>query len=383
MIPREIFAEEHELFRDTVRRFCETEIAPHHLDWEKDGVVPRALWRKAGEAGLLCCDVPEEMGGIGAGFLFAVVVMEELARIGATGPHFPLHSDMIAPYLREYGSHEQQQRWLPPMTTGEAIAAIAMTEPGAGSDLQGIKTRARRDGDSYVIDGQKTYISNGQLCDVVLVACKTDPDAGWRGISLILVEADRPGFARGRNLDKIGMKAQDTSELFFADVCVPAANLLGGQEGQGFIQLVSMLPQERLIQAIRSTIVAEQAIEWTVDFVKQRTAFGKPIAGFQNTQFKLAELHSRVVMLRSFVDRCIALHVDKRLDEVDAACAKMNATDLAMQVLDECLQLHGGAGYMWEYPIARAWADNRVARIAGGTAEVMKQIIGRRLLGKN
>ena len=383
MIAREIFSDEHELFRDSVRKFCEAEIAPHHLEWEKAGVVPRALWRKAGEAGMLCCDIPAEMGGVGADFLFAVVVMEELARIGATGPHFPLHSDMVAPYIREYGTREQQRHWLPRLTTGEMIAAIAMTEPGAGSDLQGIKTRARRDGDHYVIDGQKTYISNGQLADVVVTACKTDPDAGWKGISLILVEADRDGFARGRNLDKIGMKAQDTSELFFDGVRVPVSNRLGPEEGQGFIQLVSMLPQERLIQAVRSTVVCEQAIEWTVDFVKQRSAFGKPIAAFQNTQFKLAELHSRVVMLRSFVDRCIALHVKKQLDEVDAAMAKMNATDLAMQVLDECLQLHGGAGYMWEYPIARAWADNRVGRIAGGTAEVMKQIIGRRLLGRN
>ena len=383
MIPREIFAEEHELFRDTCRKFCETEIAPFHEQWEKDGVVPRELWRKAGAAGMLCCDVPEEMGGLGADFLFATVVMEELARIGATGPHFPLHSDMVGPYLREYGSTEQQRRWLPAMTTGEAIVAIAMTEPGAGSDLQGIKTRAVRDGDEYVITGQKTYISNGQLADVVLTACKTDPDAGWKGISLILVETDREGFSRGRNLEKIGMKAQDTSELFYADVRVPATNLLGGEEGQGFIQLVSMLPQERLIQAIRSAVVCEQAIEWTVEFVKDRHAFGKPIAAFQNTQFKLAELTARTTMLRSFVDRCIALHLEKKLDEVDAAMAKMNATDLAMQVLDECLQLHGGAGFMWEYPIARAWADNRVGRIAGGTAEVMKQIIARRVLGKN
>ncbi|MEC9346578.1 MAG: acyl-CoA dehydrogenase family protein [Pseudomonadota bacterium] len=383
MIPRTVYSETHEIFRDSCRRFMDTEVAPFHQQWEKDGIVPRELWRKAGEAGLLCCDIPEEMGGVGGDFLYSAIVIEEMARVGATGPNFPLHSDIIAPYLRHYGSAEQQQRWLPKMTSGEAIGAIAMTEPGAGSDLQGIKTTARRDGDEYVINGSKIYISNGQLADIVVVACKTDPSQGWRGISLILVEGDRPGFARGRNLEKIGMHAQDTSELFFADVRVPVANLLGTEEGQGFIQLVSQLPQERLIQAVRSASAIEAAIAWTVEFTRDRQAFGRSVSSFQNTQFKLAEMQAHATMMRVFVDRCLELHLDGKLTEVDAAMAKMNSTDMLCRVLDECLQLHGGAGYMWEYPIARAWADSRMSRIAGGTAEIMKQIIARDLLGRN
>lgn len=383
MIPRTLFSEAHQIFRESCRRFVEEEIEPHHRQWERDGIVPRSIWRKAGQAGLLNCNIPEEMGGVGGDFLFSAIVMEELARGGATGPNFPLHSDIIAPYLQHYGSPEQQRRWLPAMTTGEAIGAIAMTEPGAGSDLQGIKTTARKDGDDYVINGQKVYISNGQLADIVVVACKTDPSEGWRGISLILVEGDRPGFERGRNLEKIGMHAQDTSELFFADVRVPRSNLLGPEEGKGFIQLVSQLPQERLIQAIRGATVVETAIEWTLAYTKERQAFGRSIASFQNTQFKLAEMRSHAVMLRAFVDRCLELHLEGKLTEVDAAMAKMNATDLQCRVLDECLQLHGGAGYMWEYPIARAWADSRMSRIAGGSAEIMKQIIAKDMLGRN
>ena len=383
MIPRTIFNEDHQIFRDSCRRFMETEVEPHHRQWEKDGQVSREVWLKAGEAGLLCCDIPEEMGGVGADFMFSAIVLEELARVGATGPNFPLHSDIIAPYIRHYGSAEQQKKWLPKMTTGEVIGAIAMTEPGAGSDLQGIRTTAKRDGDDYIINGSKIYISNGQLADLVVVACKTDPNEGWRGISLILVEGDRAGFERGRNLEKIGMHAQDTSELFFSDVRVPVSNLLGPDEGKGFIQLVSQLPQERLIQAVKGAETVQSAIDWTVTYTKDRQAFGRSIAQFQNTQFKLAELQSHATMLRVFVDRCLEQHLKGELSEIDAAMAKMNATDMQCRVLDECLQLHGGAGYMWDYPIARAWADSRMSRIAGGSAEIMKQIIARDMMGRN
>ncbi|WP_417520231.1 acyl-CoA dehydrogenase family protein [Minwuia sp.] len=383
MIPRTVFQDEHETFRATVANFLEKEVAPHHRQWENDGVVSRDVWRKAGSAGLLNTAIPDEMGGLGGNFLHAAIVIEEMGKTNASGPNFPLHSDIICPYLQHYGSKEQQQTWLPRMTAGEIIGAIAMTEPGAGSDLQGIQTTAKRDGDDYVINGQKVYISNGQLADLIIVACKTDPSEGWRGISLILVEATREGFSRGKNLEKIGMHAQDTSELFFDNVRVPRENLLGPEEGKGFIQLVSQLPQERLIQAVRGAAVVEGAIKWTLDYTRDRKAFGKSILSFQNTQFKLAELQSHAAMLRTFVDRCLELHIDGKLTAEDAAMAKMNATDLQCRTLDECLQLHGGAGYMWEYPIAQAWADSRMSRIAGGSAEIMKQIIAKDMMARN
>ena len=380
MIKRSLFAEEHELFRDTVRKFVEQEIMPHHTQWEDDGVVPRELWRTAGAAGLLCADVPEAYGGPECDFLFNVVVTEELGRGGFTGPGFSVHSDMASTYVANFGTEEQKQRWLPGMVTGDVICAIAMTEPQAGSDLRGIRTRAVRDGGDWVINGQKVYISNGQLCDLIVVAAKTGADDrdGDGGISLFLVEANREGFARGANLKKLGMKAQDTSELFFEDVRIPAANILGA-EGQGMGYLTSNLARERLVQAVRSASLVEAVLEWTLDYTAEREAFGRAIGGFQNTQFKLAEVKTEAVALRCFVDRCIELYLEDALGPVEAAMAKLKGAEVQGWVVDECLQFFGGAGYMWEYPIARAYADARVVRIAGGAVEVMKLIIGRDL----
>jgi len=379
VIPRTVFSEEHEAFRATVRRFLAKEVVPFHAQWEQDGKVSREVWLAAGDAGLLCCNIPEAYGGLGGDFLFSAVVVEEMARVGATGPGWYLHSDIVAPYILNYGTEEMKKAWLPRMARGEAIGAIAMTEPVAGSDLQGIATTARRDGDAYVINGQKVFITNGQLCDLVLVVCKTNPAAakGYEGMSIVLVEGDRPGFEKGRNLDKVGRRAQDTSELFFADVRVPLSNLLGLAEGQGFVQLMQQLPQERLLQAIHGASTIEAALGWTAEYTRGRRAFGRAIADFQNTRFKLAEIKTQAVVARTFVDRCLELHVKRDLDAVDAAMAKMWVTDLLCSVLDACVQLHGGYGYMWEYPIARAWADSRVARIAGGSAEIMREIIGR------
>lgn len=379
MIPRTLFSEDHVLFRETVRRFVERELVPHHAAWEEAGVVPREAWQKAAGAGLLCCTVPEEYGGMGGDFLHSAIVLEEMAGAGVSGPAFSLHSDIVAPYLLHYGTEEQKRRWLPAMSSGEALGAVAMTEPSGGSDLQNIKTTAIRDGDEFVINGQKVFITNAQGADVTVVAAKTDPRARGRGISLILVETDRPGFTRGKPLHKIGCKAMDTSELFFADVRVPVANLLG-QEGRGFVQLMTELPQERLIQAVRAIAVAEAALGWTLDYVTKREAFGGTIADFQNTQFKLAEMKAEIVIQRVFVDRCLELHLAGQLTSVDAAIAKMQSTELQGKVVDQCLQLHGGWGYMWEYPIARAYADARMGRIAGGSIEVMKQIIARDML---
>lgn len=378
MFARSVFSEEHEVFRQSVRRFCETEIAPHHAEWEHNGAVSREVWLKAGEQGLLCCSVPEEFGGPGGDFLMSAIVVEELSRIGATGPGFYLHSEIVAPYLVHYGTEDQQREWLPKMVRGETIGAVAMSEPAAGSDLQGIKTTAIRDGDDLVINGSKVFITNGQLSDLVIVVAKTDPNAGAKGTSLVLVERGREGFNRGRNLEKIGWKAQDTSELFFDNVRVPVTNLLGG-ENLGFIQLVEQLPQERLLVSMRAATAIETALEWTVKYTSDRKAFGKSIAEFQNTRFKLAEVKAKATMMRVFIDHCIQQHMDGELDATDAAIAKLQSTEMLSDVLDECLQLHGGYGYMWEYPIARAWADARMSRIAGGTSEIMKEIIGRSL----
>lgn len=376
---RTLFTEEHHIFRDAVRKFIETRIVPHHGDWEKAGQVPRSIWREAGEAGVLCCTVPEEYGGPGADFMFSAIVCEEIARVGATGPAFHLHSEIVAPYLLNYGTEEQKKKWLPKMVSGEVISAVAMTEPGAGSDLQNIKTVALPDGDDFVINGQKVFISNGQLADLVVLACKTDPEASGKGISLVLVEGDRQGFDRGRNLDKVGYKAQDTSELFFNDVRIPQSNLLG-EEGRGFYQLMEQLSQERLVIALRSASVIEAALDWTVKYTMERKAFNRSISDFQNTRFKLAEIKSQAVMIRAFVDKCLELHLEGKLDSVIAAMAKLQSTEILCQILDECVQLHGGYGYMWEYPITRAWADNRMTRIAGGSSEIMKQIISKDLL---
>lgn len=380
MFTRSIFNDDHEAFRSQVRRFVENEIVPNHDDWEKAGRVSREAWLKAGGNGLLLAAIPEEYGGAGADFLFSMVVLEELARVGAMGPGFSLHSDIVAPYLLHYASEELKQAWLPKMARGEAIGSIGMTEPAAGSDLQGIKTTAVRDGDDWVINGQKVFITNGGNCDFIILACKTDPDKGARGISLILVEANRPGFRKGKLLNKIGWKAQDTAELFFDNVRVPVGNLVGG-EGRGFYQLMEQLPQERLLQAVRAAAGLEAALDWTVEYTTQRKAFGRTVADFQNTRFRLAEVKSQAVLLRVFTDRCLEMHLRKELDAVDAALAKMVTSETFCRCLDDCLQLHGGYGYMWEYPIARAWADARVGRIAGGTGEIMREIIGRSLLG--
>ncbi len=378
-IPRHLFDSDLEFFRDTLRKFLLAEATPHHDQWEKDGQVSRELWLKAGEQGFLCPQVPEEYGGVGVDFRYNAVVDEEIYNLGLTGIGWGLHSDIVVPYILDYGTEDQKQHWLPKMVSGEVITAIAMTEPGAGSDLQGVKTTAVRDGDEYVINGSKTFITNGQLADLVIVVAKTDPAAGAKGTSLILVEADRAGFSKGKNLEKIGMKAQDTSELFFQDVRVPVTNLIG-EEGQGFRYLMECLPQERLNVALNAMASCESILRQTVEYVKERKAFGKKVADFQNTQFKLAELDSEITAYRVFVDRCLELHLEGKLDAATAAKAKMVSTDLNSKVADECLQLFGGYGYMWEYPVARAFADVRVARIYAGTNEIMKLIVARELL---
>jgi acyl-CoA dehydrogenase len=378
VIPRTLFADEHEVYRESVRRFIDAEITPFHADWEKIGAVPRELWRKAGAAGLLCANVPEEYGGSGAGFLYNVVLAEELGRAGATGPGFMVHSDMVASYILTFGTEAQKRTWLPRMVSGELIGALGMTEPGGGSDLKALRTRAVRDGADYLINGQKTYISNGQLCDLVVLACKTDPEAGAGGVSLIVVESTAAGFERGRRLDKLGLKAQDTSELFFRDVRVPVTNRLG-EEGAGFKMAMHKLAQERLIISASAVAVCEAVLGWTVDYTKDRKAFGKPIAEFQNTRFKVAELAAQTQSARVFVDRCIGLAAADALDSTDAAMLKMLTTELQCKVVDECLQFFGGYGYILEYPIARAYIDSRVRRIAGGSSEVMREIVARRI----
>jgi acyl-CoA dehydrogenase len=373
---RKLFNEDHEAFRDMVRRFIDKEIAPHHAQWEEDGVVPRDLWLKAGAAGMLCCTVPEEYGGIGADYLFDVVVFEEMARSGFTGPGFLIHCDLVSTYVKSFGTEAQKLHWLPKMVTGQAIGSLGMTEPHAGSDLKNIRTKATRDGDDFIISGQKVFISNGQLCDVIVLATKTDSAAGSKGTTLFLVDTSLPGFRRGKNLQKLGLRAQDTSELFFDDVRVPASAMLG-EEGEGFKLMMTKLAQERLAQAIRSATVAETVIEYTTDYVANRKAFGQTIGDFQNTQFKLAEMKTDAVVGRQFVDKCIETFMANELDAIDAAMAKMWLSNMHCRVVDECLQLFGGWGYMWEYPIARAYADARIVKIAGGSIEIMKHIIGR------
>ncbi len=385
MIKRELFSEDHDAFRDMVRKFIEKEIAPHHAAWERDGIVSRELWLKAGAAGMLCCTIPEEYGGAGADYLFDVVVFEEMARSGYTGPGFMIHCDLVATYVKSFGSEAQKKHWLPKMVRGEAIGSLGMTEPHAGSDLKAIRTKAVRDpsgaGDHFVISGQKVFISNGQLCDVIVLATKTDSAAGAKGVTLFLVDTSLPGFRKGKNLQKLGMKGQDTSEMFFDDVRVPASAMLG-EEGKGFELMMTKLAQERLAQAIRSATVAETVVEWTVDYTAHRKAFGRTIGDMQNTQFKLAELKTEAVVGRQFVDKCIAVFMKGELDAVDAAMAKMWLSNMHCKVVDECLQLFGGWGYMWEYPIARAYADARIVKIAGGSIEVMKHIIGRQMFAQ-
>ena len=379
MIPRSLFDADHELFRDTVRRFLQAEAEPHREQWEEDGQVSREIWQKAGEQGFLCPTVSEEFGGAGVDFRFNTIVGEEVSRLGITGLGWTLHSDIVAPYFENNASQALKEKYLPGMVTGELISAIAMTEPGAGSDLQGVKTTAVLEGNEYVINGSKTFITNGAMADIVVVVCKTDPTAGAKGISLIVVDAGTPGFSKGKKLKKVGLKAQDTSELFFENVRVPKENLIG-DEGKGFIYLMSELPQERLQIAISAVAAAEGILDHTVEYVKERKAFGQAVSNFQNTQFKLAELDTRVTAARVFLDRCLELHLDKKLDIPTVAKLKLYTTEMQNEVIDECLQLHGGYGYMWEYPVARAWADARVQRIYGGTNEVMKIIISRDVL---
>jgi alkylation response protein AidB-like acyl-CoA dehydrogenase len=381
MIERTLFQPDHLAFADSFRRFIDKEIAPHHAAWEDQGYVAREVWSRAGANGFLCMSLPEEYGGAGADKLYSVAQMEELARAGTTGIGFGLHSEIVAPYILHYGTEEQKHKYLPQLAAGAMVGAIAMSEPAAGSDLQGVKTTALKsaDGSHYVLNGSKTFITNGWHADLVIVVAKTDPAAGARGTSLLLVERGMPGFEKGQRLHKVGMKAQDTSELFFHDVKVPADNLLGGpaMEGRGFICLMEQLPWERLQIAITAVASAQAAIDWTVDYVKERKVFSQPVAAFQNTRYTLAELQTEVQVARVFVDKCCELIVNNRLDTQTASMAKYWTTDLQCKVMDECVQLFGGYGYMWEYPIARAWADARVQRIYGGTNEIMKEVISR------
>ncbi|HEY0950760.1 acyl-CoA dehydrogenase family protein [Nocardioides sp.] len=374
-----IFEQEHEDFRGTVRAFLEKEVVPHHDQWEKDGQVSREVWLKAGEQGLLCFDVEEEYGGAGVkDFRYNMVVAEEMCRVGASGPGFPVHTDIIVPYISQLGTPEQKQRWLPGLVSGEIISAIAMTEPGAGSDLQGIATTAIDKGDHYVLNGSKTFISNGILSDLVIVVCRTDPDAGHQGISLLVVERGMKGFERGRNLDKMGMKAQDTAELFFDDVEVPKTNLLGA-EGSGFISLMVNLAQERISIAVMAVAAVEQMLELSLSYAKERKAFGKPIGSFQHNRFLLAEMATEAHIARVFVNDCVQKLNAGQVDPSLASMAKWWTTELQKKVVDQAVQLHGGYGYMMEYPVAKAYVDSRIQTIYGGTTEIQKEIIGRSL----
>ncbi|MCZ2857622.1 acyl-CoA dehydrogenase family protein [Blastococcus sp. VKM Ac-2987] len=374
-----LYEAEHEAFRAMLRDFLAKEVVPHHAAWEEAGVVDRSVWLKAGEQGLLGMDVPEEYGGGGiTDFRYNAILSAEVSRVGASGLGFTLQNDVVAPYLTALTTEEQKRRWLPGVVSGEIITAIAMTEPGAGSDLQGLRTTARRDGDDWVLTGSKTFITNGINADLVIVVARTDPEAGARGFSLLVVERGMPGFERGRNLDKVGLKAQDTAELFFEDVRVPAANLLG-TEGQGFFHLMENLPQERLSIAAGAVASARHVLDLTVRYCKERTAFGKPIGAFQNTRFELAEMHTEVTIAETYLEKAILEHNAGRFTVEDAAMAKWWTTELQKRVIDRCVQLHGGYGYMLEYPVAKAFVDSRIQTIYGGTTEIMKEIVGRSL----
>jgi alkylation response protein AidB-like acyl-CoA dehydrogenase len=376
-VEQRLFDADHEAFRDTVRRFVERYITPHHAQWERDGIVDRGVWLEAGKHGLLGMAVDERWGGGGIeDFRFNCVISEELVRAHASGVGFGLHNDVVAPYLVRLATEEQQARWLPGFCSGELITAIAMSEPAAGSDLQGIQTTARRDGDDWILSGSKTFITNGINADLVIVVARTDPGAGHKGISLLVVERGMAGFERGRNLEKVGLKAQDTAELFFDDVRVPAANLLG-REGGGFVHLMDNLPQERLSIAVAAVAASERVLEETVAYCKERRAFGRPIGSFQHSRFTLAELATETTIARTFLNHAILEHVAGRLSVTDAAMAKWWTTELQKKVVDAAVQLHGGYGYMLEYPVAKAFLDSRVQTIYGGTTEIMKEIIGR------
>ena len=394
MIERTLFTPDHEAFRDSFRRFIDKEVVPFHDAWEEQGYVERAVWNKAGENGFLCTSMPEAYGGADADKLYSVIQMEELARAGTSGIGYSLHSEIVAPYILHYGTEAQKSHYLPRLASGEMIGAIAMSEPAAGSDLQGIKATAiyqpspsgseQSDG-SYLLNGSKTFITNGWHADLVIVVAKTNPAAGGKGTSLLLVERGMAGFSVGKRLKKLGLKAQDTSELFFENVRVPAENLLGGEamENKGFICLMEQLPWERLQIAITAVASAQAAIDWTVAYVKERKVFGQAVSSFQNTRFKLAEMQTEVQIAQVFVDKCTELVCTDKLDTATASMAKYWCSDLQCKVMDECVQLFGGYGYMWEYPITRAYADARVQRIYGGTNEIMKEVITRGMgLGK-
>ncbi|HEY0915099.1 MAG TPA: acyl-CoA dehydrogenase family protein [Solimonas sp.] len=374
---------ELELFRDNVRRFFADEVEPHYEKWEKDGILPKSLYLKMGEAGLLCVDQPEEYGGIGAPFEFSCVIVEEAARMGflALASNLTVHSDIAAPYILHLGTEEQKQKYLPRMASGECIGAIGMTEPGAGSDLQGMKTSALLEGDTYVLNGSKTFITNGQNAGVVVLAAKTDPKAGGKGTTLFTVDTDLPGFKRGRNLEKIGLHSADTSELFFDNVRLPASTVLG-RVGGGFGHLIDELPRERLVLAVSAIGHAQGAMEKTIDYVTTRKAFGQAIASFQNTRFELAKIKTDIEVHRAFTEKCVALYAEKKLDVPTAAMIKLSTTEMEGRVTDACLQLFGGYGFMAEYPISRYWADARIQRIYGGTSEIMKEVIARSLVGR-
>jgi len=372
--------DELRILQDAAGKFFTQEFLPLNEKWINQGKVDRDAWLQAGAAGLLCAEMPAEYGGGGGDYRHETVIMEAQLATGITGFGNQVHSAIVAPYILNYGSEEQKQRWLPKMASGELVGAIAMTEPNTGSDLQAVRTTALRNGDDYVINGAKTYITNGQHADLIIVVAKTDPSLGARGISLIVVETqDNPGFQRGRNLKKMGLKAADTSEMFFADCRVPAANLLGAEEGRGFVQLMQQLPQERLNIAQAAVVAMERAIEITLEFVRERKAFGQRVLDFQNTKFKLAECKTEALIARTFVDQCVQKLVNKELDATTASMAKYWCTQKQCEIVDECLQLHGGAGYMDEYEISRMYADARVQKIYGGTNEIMKELIGRSL----
>lgn len=380
---RRVFNEEHDILRSATRQWWETQVVPFHTEWEKTGVVPRSCWESAGENGLLAMTTPEVYGGSGGSILEASIMWDEQSYSGCTGPGFGIHSDICAPYIVNQGTEEQKHEWLPRMCSGEVISALGMTEPAAGSDLQGMKTVAKRDGDEWVINGSKVFITNGQNCDLLLLCCKTDTEAkGSKGISIFLVDTSLPGFSKGKNLNKIGMKAQDTSELFFEDLRVPHSAILGGDKGlnKGFYMMMEELPQERLLIAAMGVAAAEASFEWTRNYVKERQAFGGPLLkNFQTIRHTLAEIKTEIAVARAFYDNCLELHHHGKLDSQMASMAKYYCTDLQSKTADRCLQLFGGWGYMWEYPIARAFVDARVQSIYGGTNEIMKELISRSL----
>ncbi len=377
-VPRTVYEPEHEAFRDAMKRLVANEMAPHMAQWEEEGKTPRAIWKTLGDAGALGAGIPEEYGGAGPDFRFLAVAVEEHARAGYAAPAFELHTGIVAPYIVHHGTEEQKKQWLPKLASGDVIASIGMTEPNSGSDLAGVRTNAVRDGDHYVVNGSKIFITNGIIGDLVVLVVKTDPARKAKGVSLLLVDTSLPGYKKGRNLKKIGNKAQDTAELFFDNLRVPASAMLGEENG-GWKVLMSELVQERVLVAVRSAATCEAALENTVRYVKERKAFGQAVFDFQNTRFRLADAATLTQALRIFTDRCIELHARGELDMHTAAMSKLYSTEVQDKVLDICLQLHGGNGYMWEYPIARMWADARIHRIYAGTNEIMREIIGRAL----